>query len=250
MIGPTARPAPRLVPLVRPLADRSVGAHRPGRALVSQAGRTLTAMAPDPTTAPPDPKATLHRYLRVHRDHLLAKLDGLGERDLRWPMTPTGTNLLGLVKHVASVQLGYLGDVFGRRPGRPLPWFDDDAEANADMWATAGESSSGIIELFRFSAAHADATVDALDLDATGVVPWWGPERQRVTLHQVLVHLTVEVARHAGHADIIRELIDGRAGNNDGNFPEQSAAAWRAYRERLERAADDAAGRPGASAAT
>jgi uncharacterized damage-inducible protein DinB len=195
------------------------------------------------TAAPPDFKATLHRYLRVQRDTFLAKLDGLGERDLRWPMTPTGTNLLGLVKHVASVQLDYLGEVFGRPAGRALPWFDDGAEVNADMWATADETSEEIIELFRFSSSHADATVDALDIDSTGHVPWWPPERQPVTLHQILVHLTVEIARHAGHADIIRELIDGSAGNNDGNLPEQSEAEWGAYRSRLERVAEDAAAR-------
>jgi hypothetical protein len=156
-------------------------------------------------------------------------------------MTPTGTNLLGLVKHVASVQLGYLGEIFGRPAGRALPWFDDDAEINADMWATADETSTEIVELFRFSSAHADATIDALDLDATGTVPWWPPHRQRVTLHLILVHLTVETARHAGHADIIRELLDGSAGNGDGNLPAQSAAEWSAYRSRLERAAEEAA---------
>lgn len=183
----------------------------------------------------------LHRYLRVQRDHLLAKLDGLDERDVRWPMTPTGSNLLGIVKHVASVQLGYFGEVFGRPSGRELPWFADDAEVNADMWAPADQTREEIVDLHRFSAAHSDATIEALDLDAPGLVPWWPPERQRVTLHQILVHVTVETARHAGHADIIRELIDGSAGNNDGNLPQQTAQEWRAYRQRLERAAEEAA---------
>jgi uncharacterized damage-inducible protein DinB len=195
------------------------------------------------TTVVPEPKAVLHRYLRIQRDQLLAKLDGLSERDLRWPMTPTGTNLLGLVKHVASVQLGYFGEVFDRPAGRHLPWFDDAAEVNADLWATAGESREEIIDLHRFSAAHTDATIAALDLDSRGTVPWWPPEHRQVTLHQILVHVTVETARHAGHADIIRELLDGSAGNNDGNLPQQTAAEWRAYRERLERAAEEAAAR-------
>lgn len=191
----------------------------------------------------PEFKATLHRYLRRQRDHLLAKLDGLGERDLRWPMTPTGTNLLGLVKHVASVQLGYFGEVFDRPHGRPLPWLAADAEVNADMWATAEETRDEIVDLHRFSAAHSDATIDALDLDAPGQVPWWPPERRRVSLHQILVHVTAETARHAGHADIVRELIDGSAGNRDGNLPEQTEAAWRSYRDRLEQAARTAAAR-------
>jgi hypothetical protein len=118
---------------------------------------------------------------------LLAKLDGLSERDLRWPMTPTGTNLLGLVKHLASVQLGYFGEVFGRSADRALPWFDEGAEVNADMWATAEESRDEIMDLHLFAAAHTDAMVEALDLDSPGLVSWWPPERQRVTLHQIQV---------------------------------------------------------------
>jgi uncharacterized damage-inducible protein DinB len=190
-----------------------------------------------------DPKATLHRYLRTQRGALIAKLDRLGERDLRWPMTPTGTNLLGIIKHVASVQLGYFGEVFNRPADRALPWFDDGAETNADMWATAEETREEILQLHQESADHADATIAVLDLDTPGLVPWWPPDRRRVTLHQILVHVTVETARHAGHADIIRELIDGAAGNNDGNLPEQPAEDWRAYRTRLEEAAVQAAER-------
>jgi hypothetical protein len=154
-------------------------------------------------------------------------------------MTPSGTNLLGLVKHVASVELGYFGEVFGRPSGRELPWFGDDAEADADLWATAGETREQIIELHRFSAAHSDATIESLPLDAVGEVPWWAPDRRRVTLHQILVHMCVETARHAGHADIIRELIDGAIGNGpaDPNIPTRSAEDWAAHRARIEAAA-------------
>jgi uncharacterized damage-inducible protein DinB len=199
------------------------------------------------TDTPPDPKAILHRYLRVQRDQLVAKLDGLGEHDIRRPMTATGTNLLGLVKHVASVQIGYFGEVFDRPHGLALPWFDDDAEVNADLWAAADETREGILELHAVSARHSDATIEALDLDSPGLVPWWGPDRQHVTLHQILVHVSVETARHAGHADIIREMIDGSAGNKDGNLPELTTAEWAAYRERLEQAAEEAASRTAGS---
>ena len=81
-----------------------------------------------------DPKRSIHRYLDNQRAALLAKLDGVGERDVRWPITQTGTNLLGLVKHVASIELGYFGEVFDRPSNEPLPWYDDGAETNADMW--------------------------------------------------------------------------------------------------------------------
>jgi hypothetical protein len=190
-----------------------------------------------------DPKQILHRYLEKQRTALLAKLNGLSEREVRWPMTPTGTNLLGLVKHVASNELGYFAEVFARPSNIPLPWFDDDAEINADMWATAEESREEIITLYQRAAAHADATIEALSLDSPGRVPWWPPEREQVTLHQIMVHVTAEIARHAGHADIIRELIDGNAGDNDGNLPDQTADEWARYRKRLEGAAVEASQR-------
>jgi len=194
-------------------------------------------------------KAILLRYLRVGRADLLSKLDGLGEYDARRPLTSTGTNLLGLVKHVASVELGYFSDVFGRPVDRVLPWLADDAEANADMWATAAETREEIIELHLFSAAHSDATIEALPLDAAGEVPWWPPERRRVTLQQILVHVCVETARHAGHADILRELIDGTAGQrpDDPNLPPHSTEQWADYRARLEAAAQEANRRAGAT---
>jgi uncharacterized damage-inducible protein DinB len=184
-------------------------------------------------------KATLHDYLRRRRSDLLGKLDGLSDHDVRRPMTPTGTNLLGLVKHVASVELGYFGETFGRPPGRELPWYAEGADPNADMWATADESREEIVELHRFSAEHSDATIEALPLDAPGEVPWWPEERRRVTLQRILVHMTVETARHAGHADILRELIDGTAGQYAGdlNVPGQTPEEWAAYRARLEAAA-------------
>lgn len=192
---------------------------------------------------PPPPKAILHRYLRVQRDQLLAKLDGLGEREMRWPMTPTGTNLLGLVKHVAGVQLGYFTEVFGRPLPMDLPWMEEEAEVNADMWATVEETRDEVVEVYRLSCDHADETIETLDLDSRGRVPWWPPERHDVTLQLILVHVGIEVARHAGHADIIRELIDGRAGNDDRNLPELTPEEWSAYRSRLERAAEEAAAR-------
>lgn len=184
-----------------------------------------------------DAKAVLHRYLRRQRRDLLGKLAGLGERDVRWPMTSTGTNLLGLVKHVAGVQLGYFGEVFGRPYPTPLAWLDEGAEVNADMWATADESREEVIDLFSRSCQHADETIAALELDATGQVSWWPPERREVTLHQVMVHMLVEMGRHAGHADIIREMVDGRAGNDDGNLAEMTPEEWVDYRQRLEEAA-------------
>ncbi len=145
------------------------------------------------------------------------KLDGLTEYNIRRPMVPTGTNLLGLIKHVASVELGYFGDTFGRPFGEPLPWLEDDAEPNADMWAAADESREQITGLYRRG-------------------------RSEVTLHKILVHMIAETDRHAGQADIVRELIDGAAGLRPGNdnMAPGDQAWWEAYRSRLERTACEA----------
>ena len=191
-----------------------------------------------------DPKQDLHHYLQIARDALLWKLDGLSEYDIRRPMVPTGTNLLGLVKHVASVELGYFGETFGRPWPEPMPWLDEDAEPNADMWATADESRQQIVDLYRRAWAIADATIDGLGLDAIGHVSWWPDERGEVTLHLILVHMIAETDRHAGHADIVRELIDGAAGlraDND-NLAPGDAAWWAGYRDRLEHVAREAGG--------
>ncbi|MFJ3138777.1 DinB family protein [Streptomyces sp. NPDC086843] len=187
-------------------------------------------------------KADLHRYLQEARDALLWKLDGLTEYDARRPMTPTGTNLLGLVKHVAGVELGYLGDTFGRPSGEPLPWLADGAELNDDMWATADETRADVVGLYRRAWVHADATIDALPLDTTGRVPWWPDDRAGLTLHHAVVRVIADTQRHAGHADILRELMDGAAGERAGSLPSSDPAWWKAYRDRLEQAARDAAG--------
>jgi uncharacterized damage-inducible protein DinB len=170
------------------------------------------------------------------------KLEGLSEYDARRPMVPTGTNLLGLVKHVASVEAGYLGETFGRPFPEPLPWLEEGAEPNADMWATAEESREQIVGLYHRVWAHSDATVDALALDAVGKVPWWPPERGEVTLQRILVHMIAETHRHAGHADIVRELIDGAVGLREGNdnMAPGDQAWWERYRSRLEDAAREA----------
>ena len=190
------------------------------------------------------PKADLQRDLQAGRNALLWKLEGLSEYDVRRPMTPTGTNLLGLVKHLTFVELGYFGGVFGRPVPEAQPWIDDDdGEPNWDLWATAEESREQIVGAYRAAWEHADTTIESLPLEAPGQVSWWQPERQAVTLHQILVHVLAETQRHVGHADIVRELIDGVAGlrNGNSNLPEADATWWKSYRTQLERVAKDAA---------
>lgn len=190
-----------------------------------------------------DAKASLLDYLQGARETLLWKLDGLGEYDIRRPLTPTGTNLLGLVKHQAGGELIYFCDLFGRPHSEDLPWLRDGADENAGMWAAPDETRDFITGLYKRVWKHADATIAELPLDATVAVPWWG-EGGEATLGGILVHMTAETQRHAGHADIVRELIDGSVGllEGAGNMSSDDPAFWRDYRDQVERAARAAAG--------
>ncbi|MDX6261466.1 MAG: hypothetical protein QOH84_3154 [Kribbellaceae bacterium] len=189
-------------------------------------------------------KADLHRYLRAAREAVLWKLDGLSEYDVRRPLTPTGTNLLGLVNHLAGVELLYFGIVFDRPIADPPSWLRQDAEPNSDLWVPAGQSRGSVIDLYHRAAEHSDATIAALELelDATGYVPWWSPELAKAPLHRVLIHVIAESHRHAGHADLTRELIDGVVGLQHPNdfLPTRDASWWTTYRERVELNAKEA----------
>ncbi|MFF2409782.1 DinB family protein [Streptomyces sp. NPDC058092] len=187
-----------------------------------------------------DLKADLHLYLQDAREALLWKLEGLSEYDIRRPMTPTGTNLLGLVKHMTGAEAMYFGETFGRPIDAPPLWIVGNAERNSDMWATADESREQIVKMYRQVWAHADETIESLSLDAVGRVAWG--ERNEVTLHRTLVHVIAETDRHAGHADIVRELIDGVVGLRTGSdcMAPGDSAWWEEHRSRLERVAREA----------
>ncbi len=187
-----------------------------------------------------DVKTQMHRYLQMGRDGLLWKLDGLSEYDMRRPLLPTGTNLIGLVKHLTGVERGYFADTFGRPLDGPMPIDWDDPFF--DMWATRDESTAGLIEAYRRTCAHADETIKSLSLDATGRVPWWPEERGEVTLHHILIRVATETHRHLGHADVVRELVDGAVGYFEGNTnlgdEDSGSPAWADHRARVQEAAD------------
>ncbi|MCG7524992.1 DinB family protein [Streptomyces sp. OfavH-34-F] len=184
-------------------------------------------------------KNVLHTRLRRDRSALLWKLDGLSEYDARRPLTVTGTNLLGLVKHMAAVEARYLGEVFDRPSPHPLSqWQDHDG---SDMWATGDESRDQIVDSYRRAWEHSDATIDELPLDAPGHVPWWPEPHSSTTLFAVLVHLLGETNRHAGHADILREGVDGRTGMRPEHETRIDEDARTAYRAKIEQAARSAA---------
>ena len=194
-------------------------------------------MSENTAIAYPTNSELLLRYLQRERDNLVGTLDGLSEYDARRPMTPTGTSLLGLVKHVATVEIGYLGECVGRPWPEPIPWANDEGyEAGLDMYAAADEPLEMILDLYRRSWSHADESVRTLGLDAPASVSWWPEERRVTTLGYLLVHLLAETAHHAGHADIVRESIDGRAGDDHDELGD--AEFWSSYVARVQAAAD------------
>ncbi|MFD9972861.1 DinB family protein [Streptomyces sp. NPDC059017] len=184
-------------------------------------------------------KDSLHGRLRRDRKALLWKLDGLSEYDVRRPLTVTGTNLLGLVKHVATVEARYFGEVFDRPSPEPLPrWQDYDG---SDQWATEDETRDQIIGFYRRTGEHSDATINELSLNAPGHVPWWPEPHPNTNLFAVMLHVLGETIRHAGHADILREGLDGRTGLRAEQEKPIDEEARAAHRARIEQAARSAA---------
>ncbi|MFJ9551930.1 DinB family protein [Streptomyces erythrochromogenes] len=184
-------------------------------------------------------KDNLHGRLRRDREALLWKLDGLSEYDARRPLTVTGTNLLGLVKHVATVEARYFGEVFDRPSPEPLPrWQDSDG---SDQWAAADETLDQIIRFCRRTWEHSDATINELSLDAPGHVPWWPEPHADTNLFAIMVHVLGETIRHAGHADILREGLDGRTGLRAEQEKPIDEEARSAHCAKIEQAARSAA---------
>jgi uncharacterized damage-inducible protein DinB len=152
----------------------------------------------------------LEAQLDFHRATLLMKIDGVSDEDLRRPMVPTGTNLLGLVKHLAWVERGWFGERFAGEELPPPPWTDDDPDA--DFRVELDESTQDIIELYKEACERSRAiSRGAASLDQPLANP--NPGREGATLRFVLVHMLQETARHNGHADLLREMIDGVTGD-------------------------------------
>ncbi|GIF06966.1 DinB family protein [Actinoplanes siamensis] len=178
-------------------------------------------------------KEYLHDELQSIREALVWKLDGLSEYDIRRPLAATGTNLLGLVKHMATWEARYFGEIFNRPFPEPLPrWQDFDG---SDSWVTEDETRGQIIGFYQRAWQHADATIKELPIDAPGHVPWW--PRPDVKLFNIMVHVLNDTTRHAGHADILREGLDGRTGVAAWAEQQIDTAAREAHFAQIEQAA-------------
>jgi len=154
-------------------------------------------------------KETLHVSLNRHRDAVVWKVEGVPDEDLRRPMMPSGTNMIGLVKHLASVEYGWFCRTFGL-PSDEVPLESIEKDPEADMRADPGETTAGLLEYYARARTAADASIDDHALEDTGTA-WSG---ETVSMRWVLVHMIEETARHAGHLDILRELIDGATGDH------------------------------------
>ena len=103
------------------------------------------------------------------------------------------------------------------------------------MWPTEGETREEIIDRYRRAWEHSDATINALAVGAPRHVPWW--PRPNVKLFNILVHVLTETSRHAGHADILREQLDGSTGTAAGYEEPIDTAAREAHCAKIEQAA-------------
>jgi hypothetical protein len=167
----------------------------------------------EPALATGDEKELLRTHLRLIQQSLLWKLEGLSDADLRRPMTRTGTNLIGIVKHLTGVTYGCLCSAFGRER-ETFPWeFDEELFYGLDMWATLDEPPAEIIDAYRRACDAAAQTIDELELDTTGK----HHSGVTVSLRWMILNVLQDTTRHAGHADVVRELIDGRVGMRAGD---------------------------------
>jgi hypothetical protein len=168
---------------------------------------------------------------------MMRALDGLGEYDARRPLTPSGTNILGLVKHLVGVERSYLGECVGQAPEFTLPWEEDGSIWDgADMWLRPDESRDYVVGLYHQTWQNSDASIDALPLDTEAYVHWWKEDNRRPSLGSLITRVVAETAQHAGHAEILREGLDGQGGRDHDAFGD--TAAWTAYAARIQEAAD------------
>ena len=162
----------------------------------------------DPPEAAPE-REMLPAFLDYHRATLLWKVDGLPEADLRRSMTPSGVSLLGLVNHLAYVERWWFQAVFAGEDA-DFPWSDADPEAE---WHVGPDvSPAAVIDLYRSEAARSREIVSHANLDDLARRPHTQPRGGDQTLRWIMLHMIEETARHNGHADLIREALDGATG--------------------------------------
>lgn len=196
---------------------------------------TTTVRAMDETSW----KDVLEHYLRRAHRSVHRTIDGVSEYDLRRPLTPTGTNLLGVVKHLATVEHGYLVTLPGRTSpaAEVITWDDEESMTdNADLWVERDMSSESVISLYDQVEVASLASMRELPLDTPVTVPWWRPDARDTTLGLLAVHVIAETAQHAGQLDILREQLDGATAESSGDG--RDTTWWRAYVDKISAEAE------------
>ena len=153
-------------------------------------------------------KESLQAAIERHRQVIRWKTAGLSDDQLRRPLTPSGMTLLGLVKHLGAMEYGWFCGTFGRAM-EPLPLYENDPDAS--MRIDPDETTNEVVAFYERACQAADEAIDELHIEDTGTA-WFG---ETVSMRWVLIHMLEEVARHAGHADLMRETLDGLVGDHD-----------------------------------
>ena len=161
-----------------------------------------------------DERTTLLAFLDSHRDTLRHKTEGLDAVQLARTLPPSDLTLGGMLKHLAYVEDWWIGvNLVGDPPSAPFDDVDWTADPDWDWHSASEQTPTELRELFDALAARSDALLagaDSLDAIAERRHPHTG---EGLSLRWILVHLIEEYARHNGHADLIRESIDGATGS-------------------------------------
>ncbi len=162
----------------------------------------------EPRYAAPE-RELLEGFLDFHRDTLLVKCAGLDEEQLkRASVEPSELSLLALVRHLTEVEYSWFCEGMDARPEDDLPYYGHDDDPNADFSETAQADPAEAFERFRAAVEDAKEAAARHDLDDV----FEHPRHGATSLRWVYIHMIEEYARHNGHADLIRERIDGRTG--------------------------------------
>jgi Protein of unknown function (DUF664) len=161
-------------------------------------------------------RADILETLRTHRYFLRHTVEGLSDEQARLSPTASELTLGGLIKHVSSIEAGWAD--FAERGTEAMPSIDGEPSPEVienfqnEFRLLPGETLSDVLAAYEKVAARTDALVESLDLDTAyplPAAPWFAPGATR-SVRRVFLHIVAETAQHAGHADIIRETIDGQ----------------------------------------
>ena len=163
---------------------------------------------PQPAT---DEKATLLQFLDYQRATLLMKAEGLSRAQLAQPLAPSSLTLAGLLKHLALVEDDWIQSKFSGLP-EPEPWASApwDQDRDWEFHTAVEDDPEELRKLYRDACERTRQTVAGADLDDLSAKT--SRDGHRWNLRWILTHLVEETARHNGHADLLREAIDGSVG--------------------------------------